>query len=282
MCPASKCEGAIMKLRITGLAFSPRNRGNSEIAVKELVNLIPEPYQPELKFYNMSRHRVLPCTACYRCLFSDAPCHLGDEAEEIIKEMADADALVIAVPSYFMGPNALFKNFIDRFLLMYRYTDQLTKKPVVLISIYGVPETGEGYVDLALRATAYLLNFDVRGHCEINAALPGEVVLSDDGMAELKRMAEALVADTKKENKPNTCGICGGEYFRFMPDGAVSCMICKGRGRMADGSPVITPPDGTFFGSETELMNHKKWLMGMKEKFFADKGRYISVMTRYK
>lgn len=271
-----------MKIKIAGLAFSPRSTGNSEIAVKELVNLIPEPYQPELTFYNMHKHRVLPCTACYRCLFSDAPCHLNDEAEDIIKAIADADALVMAVPTYFMGPNGYFKNFIDRFLLMYRHADKLTKKPTVLINLYGVPENGEGYTDLALRATCYLLNFDVKAHTDINAALPGEVVLIDSARDELKRLAEALVSDKPAEPAPNSCGICGGEYFKFMPDGKVSCVICKGAGVVKDGLPVILPPDETFFGSDTELMKHKKWLMGMKDKFFADKGRYISVMVKYK
>lgn len=271
-----------MKYRVTGLAFSPRSAGNSEIAVKELVKNIPEPYEPEFTFFNMHKMNVRPCTACYRCLFSDAPCHLNDDAEMIIKAMADSDALVMAVPSYFMGPNGYFKNFIDRFLLIYRHTEQLTKKPLVLLSIYGVPEHGEGYVDLALRATARLLNFDVRAHAEINAALPGEAVLDESCLSEIKRLAKALVSEDKSAHAEHECGLCGSEYFRFRQDGSVECVICKGAGRIKEGRPVIEPADDSFFGDEAELMKHKKWLMSMKDKFMADKMKYIEVMGRYR
>lgn len=266
-----------MSLKITGIAFSPRTTGNSEIAVKEIAHQISG---AELTFFSMHDHHIKPCAACYRCLADGGSCPLDDDTDDIIQQIASADALIFAVPSYFMGPNGLFKNFIDRFLMSYQYMDRLADKPVVLVSIYGVEGHGEGYVDLALKATANVLNLDVKGSAEICAALPGEIMLNETSADELKRLAGCLI-EVGSCQPEGTCEVCGSDYFRFKPDQQVQCMICKNVGTIgANGLPKIEQT-GTFFGSEKELMLHKDWLLAMKARFHKEKARLFAVMKAY-
>ena len=53
-------------MKVLGLVASPRNLGNSEILVKEMLASLP--YTIEKEMIRLSALAIQPCKACYACL----------------------------------------------------------------------------------------------------------------------------------------------------------------------------------------------------------------------
>ena len=60
--------------------------------------------------------KVHPCTACWKCFESrDLQCVQDDDmVNECLAKMAEADAIIIATPTYFPGVTPEIKAFMDR------------------------------------------------------------------------------------------------------------------------------------------------------------------------
>ena len=269
--------------KIVGIAFSPRRLGNSEIAIKEIVNNFPENVDFEL--INILKYNIKPCRACYKCLFGDGSCTIEDDFMEVFSKVIDADGLIIAVPTYFLGPNSSFKVFIDRFLISYKYFDKISEKPTILLTIAGVENGGDGYTDLALKATARVLDLKVVGSAILYGALPGEVVLKEENLKILKELAKNFFKEEKEEVNDFKCNICGSNYFEFLENNFVKCLVCKNKGRLVieDGNINVYIEEGElFFGSKEAKLRHKEWLKGMKNRFIAEREKLKEVMKKYK
>ncbi len=268
---------------IVGIAFSPRKLGNSEIAIKELVNNFPEKVNFEL--INISKYNIKQCRACYKCLFEDGNCPLEDDFMEVFNKVKDADGLIFAVPTYFLGPNSSFKVFIDRFLISYKYFDKISDKPVILLTIAGVENGGDGYTDLALKSTARVLDLKIVGSAILYGALPGEVVLNDNNLKVLKELANKFFEEIPNKFEDFHCNICGSNYFEFLGNNFVKCLICKNKGKLViedEKINVYIEEGELFFGSKEAKLRHKEWLKGMKERFLKEKKRLMEVIKKYK
>jgi hypothetical protein len=53
--------------------------------------------------------------------------------------IVDADALILAAPTYFLGANAVPKLIVDRGLAFYAHIERLWEKPSVGVCIAGIP-----------------------------------------------------------------------------------------------------------------------------------------------
>ncbi len=271
--------------KVVGISFSPRKLGNCEISIKEIVNNIPEDI--EFDFIQMSKYNIKQCIACYHCLFEKGKCKLDDDFYKVFNKILEADGLIIAVPSYFLGPNSSFKVFIDRFLISYNYYKQLYLKPTILISLAGVKPCGEGYLDLALKTTARALNLNVKGSAVLYGALPGEVLLDDENKNILKNLAHKLFKEDSDnvDTAGNICNICGSSYFEFLENNFVRCMVCKNKGKLIleDNSVnVYMEQSGEpFYGTKEANIRHKKWLMNMKERFINERKKLKEITKKY-
>jgi multimeric flavodoxin WrbA len=272
--------------KVVGISFSPRKLGNSEIAIKELVNNIPEDI--DFEFIQINKYNIKQCIACYKCLFEGSKCKLDDDFYEVFNKILDADGLIFAVPSYFLGPNSSFKVFIDRFLISYNFYEKLYLKPVILISLAGVKPSGEGYLDLALKTTARALNLDVKGSAILYGALPGEVLLDDENKDTLKKLGKNLFGEDSQsfsKEQGNICTICGSNYFEFLENNFVKCIVCKNKGKIVieDNSVnVYMEQTGeSFYGTTEANQKHRKWLMNMKERFIAERKKLKEITKKY-
>ena len=270
-------------MKVLGLSFSPRKLGNCEIAIKEIfLNLSPN---IEYDFINISKYNLKPCIACYKCLFENEKCPLDDDFYEIFNKILDSDALIMACPSYFLGPNSSFKLFIDRFLISYNYHERLYNKETILISIAGIENGGEGYVDLSLLATARLLNLNVKEHLVLYAALPGEVILNSENKKKLKYAAEKLFVNKNVNKNEYQCNICGNQYFEFLDNNEIQCLVCKHKGSLQlvnNKIKVKMQKDNTiFYGDEEANLRHKEWLKNMKERFITERKKIKEVTRKY-
>ena len=124
--------------KILGIIGSPRKLGNSEIMIKEISRHISMPHQ--LNLIRLSDFNILPCRGCYRCLFKEERCILDDELPTVLNSIIEADALIVATPTYFLGANSSLKRLMDRGLAFYAHGEALWGKPAVgigaLVEVY--------------------------------------------------------------------------------------------------------------------------------------------------
>ena len=135
-------------MNILGIICSPRSPGNCELIVKEISRRIPVPH--ELKLTRLPKLNIQPCQGCYRCLFKEQRCWIKDDLNPVLDDMSWADALIVAVPTYFLGPNACLKLLLDRGLSFYGRAESLWGKPAVGIGIAGI-DGKEGYTLLGIQ-----------------------------------------------------------------------------------------------------------------------------------
>ncbi len=256
---------------VLGIIGSPRKLGNSEIAVKAVSRFIPESH--ELKILRISDFDLRPCRGCYTCLFKEGKCVIGDDLSRIWEALFQADALVVAAPTYFLGPNASLKLLLDRGLSLLPNVEKLWGKPAVGIGIAGIPEK-EGYTLLGIQSFLKLFMTDIKG-CEIlYGALPGEIFFNSTNEKILSNLAASLFGDPFAPKKP-ACPVCGGDTFRFLEGGRIRCMLCSNPGTFrAQGDTVvfdIPPSSHEMFLSKESAVRHREWLKGMKARFLEKK-----------
>ena len=267
---------------VLGIVASPRKLGNSEMAVKEIVSQIEEPHQ--LKMLRLNDFDIQPCLACYRCLFGEGKCVQKDEFEPVLDAILQADGLILAAPTYFLGANAALKRFLDRGLAFYSHVDSLWGKPAVGIGIAGIPGK-EGYTLLNIRSFLKLMLTDVKGTARIYGALPGEIFFSDGNREILAGLGAALFGSPLPETGPS-CPQCGGDTFQFLGDQKVRCMLCSNDGEMKMGPKGpqfrIDRGDHELFLKKEDVIAHGEWLRGMKDRFSAEKKRLKEISLDYR
>jgi len=266
--------------KILGLISSPRKLGNSELMIKEISRHIAQPH--ELHLLRLSDFRIFPCKGCYQCLFKDKVCIQKDDFNLVLESLVEADALIVAAPTYFLGPNAALKLLIDRGLAFYSHAERLWNKPAVGVGIAGIRGM-EGYTLLGIESFLKLIFAEIKKCIMVYGALPGEIFLNEKNLKTAGDLASALYAPVPEKQEPS-CPLCGGNTFRFTGNNKVQCMLCSNTGvfQMENESPVFTMENrfNMFFSKENAL-EHKEWLMGMKGRFFEQKSRLKEITLPY-
>lgn len=272
-----------MAKTLLGIVASPRKFGNSELFIKELYLQLSGSW--ELKLIRLPDMDIRPCKACYQCLFDQEKCPQNDDFALVLETLAQSDAYVVAAPTYLLGANASLKRFLDRGLSFYAHLDRLWGKPAVGVAIAGI-EGMEGYTKLVVESFIRLAMGDLRGSAVVYGALPGEIFLRQGGKETARRLAAALTDSKEKVNPSSpTCPVCGGDTFRFLPDGQVRCMLCSNSGAYVwqEGRLHMETKPGkhALFLSYGEAKRHADWLRGMKEQFLARRQELKAVTSNY-
>ena len=272
-----------MAQTLLGIAASPRKFGNSELFIKELYLQLSGDW--ELKLIRLPDMDIRPCRACYQCLFGEEKCPQQDDFALVLETLAQSDALVVAAPTYLLGANASLKRFLDRGLSFYAQIDRLWGKPAVGVAIAGIAGM-EGYTKLMVESFIKLTLGELRGSDVVYGALPGEIFLRPGGKETARRLAAALTEGKEKvQPAAPTCPICGGDTFRFLPDGQVRCMLCSSSGAyvwQAGRLQIETKPGPhAFFLSLNAARRHADWLRSMKEQFLSRRQELKAVTSNY-
>lgn len=272
-----------MSRTLLGVLGSPRKFGNSELFVKELYKQMEGDWQ--LKLVRLPELDIRPCKACYQCLFGDGKCPQHDDFSMVLDALADADAYVVAAPTYLLSANASLKRFLDRGLSFYAHIDRLWQKPAVGVAIAGI-EGLEGYTKLSVESFIRLLLGDLRGAEVVYGALPGEIFLGQGGKAAAARLAKLLLNGAQRDNSAvPTCSVCGADTFRFLPDGRIRCMLCSSSGKyQAENGDVViqtSPGEHPLFLSYEDVKRHADWLRQMKDEFLKRRKELKSVVQEY-
>jgi hypothetical protein len=226
-----------------------------------------------LNLLRLSDFNILPCRGCYRCLPVGKQCVLKDDLNTVLQAMGDADALVVAVPTYFLSANASLKGLLDRGLSFFNHSEKLWHKPAVGIGIAGIAGR-EGFTLLGVQSFLKLILAQEKGCRIIYGALPGEIFLSEKNKKVAADLASALFGPVPEKFEP-CCPVCGGDTFRFLGNLQVRCMLCSISGTMnvEDGLPAfeMNPNEDIMFASAREALKHRDWLLGMKHDFIEKK-----------
>jgi multimeric flavodoxin WrbA len=99
-------------MRILGVVGSPRRGGNTEILMKEALNVAHEA-GCDTEMFLMSEKQVVPCDACGTC-FEAGACVVQDDMQELYSMFDSADGIIIGSPVYFGSVSAQTKMIMDR------------------------------------------------------------------------------------------------------------------------------------------------------------------------
>ncbi len=267
---------------VLGIIASPRKMGNCETVIKAVCRGIGKEHR--LNLLRLTDFDIKPCRACYMCLFEDKRCPIEDDLEQILDAIAACDAIVLACPAYFLAPHASLKRFVDRGLSFYRRADQLWEKPAIGIGVAGIRHM-EGYTLLGIENFLKVLLADVKAVEMFYGALPGEILLGKDNLSKAHGLGRCLFGPPLQSSLPS-CPLCGGTTFRFLGQDKVRCMLCSNSGRINfTGGRLVFKMEKSphvLFLSRQEALDHKQWLIGMKEDFVLRKKDLIRAASEYR
>ena len=267
--------------KILGIIASPRKLGNSEILAKAIVREMGPQYQ--LNLLRLSDFTLKPCIGCYQCLFK-GKCVLDDDLGIVVDALADCDAFILSVPTYFLGANARLKDLLDRGLSFYARAPELWHKPSVAVGIAGIAGK-EGSTRLDIHRFQKIMLSQVKATRILYGALPGEVFLDAANRQAVKEMAAALTGAAEPPTSV-ACPLCGGDTFRFLDETRVRCMLCSNPGRMVidGGAPrfEIEKTGHDLFFAEEIAMAHHSWLLDMKARFLENKAQLKAISADYR
>jgi hypothetical protein len=212
---------------ILGIVGSARPWGNSEVVVRQALHGA-QAEGATAQMIRLTNLHLEPCTGCMRCIIGGKPCRLADDMGWLIETVAAADGLVLAAPTYFLGPAAVIKLVLDRMLMVTGQLDEALPRPrPAITAVTAGLEDWRGVTLPFLNALVAAFGFRPIESLAAIAPGPGEVLL-DEGL-----MAQALAAGRRlargeletAPGPPNTCPICRCDSFTLKGNRAV-CPIC--------------------------------------------------------
>ena len=223
--------------KILGIVGSKRSSGNCEIMVKEISRQVPEPHQ--LQLLRLPDFDIRYCTGCYRCLIKDSGCVIKDDLSVVLEAIAEADALILAVPTYFMSAHSCLKVLLDRAISFYSMADSLWEKPAVGVGIAGI-EGKEGSTLLDIERFLKSILAKNKQSEIIYGALPGEVMLNEKNREIASGLARNLFSQPSGR-AGLCCPLCGGQTFRFFEGNKICSAI-----ENDDASPACSVVAGEY------------------------------------
>ena len=268
------------RMSLLGLVCSTRRLGNCELLLKELSTRLSIPHQ--LKLLRLPQFDIRPCKACYACL-EEGQCRQEDDLSIVLDALGEAALLMVATPTYFLGPQASLKTLLDRGLSFYGRADTLWGKPALGAAIAGIPGK-EGYAKLGMESFLKFLLAEIRASGVFYGALPGEILQDEDNMNRVEELAAAL--EGRRSEPSGFCPVCGGDTFRFLTSSRVRCMLCSNEGEATgtgDGVSIdVRPGQHQMFTNPETALDHADWLRGMKDRFRVKRRELLSLCREYK
>ena len=247
--------------QILGVVGSARRWGNSEIVIRHALQGARD-QGATVEMVRLTDLRLEACTGCMRCVIGSKPCPLDDDMEWLIQIIQEADGLVLAAPTYFLGPAAVIKLVLDRLLMVTgRLSDAFPPpRPAATIATAGL----EGWRGVTLPYfNALVAAFGYRPIASLLAVAPGpgEVLLDDalmdqvlaagERLGRLELGTESEVPGTI-EAPAATCPVCTCDAFVLSGSRAL-CPIC--------GSEAIIhwSEAGAQLHFQAEAEGHGRW-----------------------
>ncbi len=263
---------------VLGLIASYRKRGNSEITAKAVARRMGSDW--ELSLIRLPRLSIEPCRGCYACLLPDKHCLLEDDMVWLLEQIKQADAVVMAAPTYALAPVGIVKMISDRVLQAAHYFQHFSRIPTAVILTLGLAKYN-GIAQTALTVQTSSLGLQVVSVESFLGTHPGEVALAEDFEDKVDRTARRLTgAEDSSSAGPAQCPNCLSDLFRPHSDGGLECAICKARAKQKDGGLEFYYFDPEF--TKEGQTRHLEWLLGKKHEYETLKDRLKAIRDDYK
>jgi multimeric flavodoxin WrbA len=122
-------------MKILGLSFSPRTRGNTEILLEAALSGARR-LKAETELYRVAGKEIHPCDGCASC-WDTGKCHIEDDMLEVYRKMREADGIIFGTPVYFYNITAQGKTVIDRTFALGRSNKNLMNKVGGIVVVGG-------------------------------------------------------------------------------------------------------------------------------------------------
>lgn len=266
--------------KVLGLVISRRKLGNSELLLKEIMSNIPQ--ECSLELIRLTDLKLESCNACYRCLDPDQECPIEDDFNFVMGKIKEADALILGVPVYILGPHGVYKMLIDRLVGSENYAASTQGKPCILVIPYGA-RGWEGYAKAAALTLPRFLKMQLVDCWQIHATLPGESLFDADNAAYARNLGVRLFQGKAYQPGVRECPTCGSDLFRLLPGNKVECPICGIQGVLnSDNLPDFTAAGYCRFGNKEMEEHFKVWLVEMKHRFAVERKAIKAVQSGYR
>lgn len=190
-------------MKILTIIGSPRKKGNSYQAAKELEEEMKRRGDYDFEYLFLKDTNLEICRGCFNCFAKGIKfCPLKDDREMIENKMKEAEGLILVSPVYAITVTALMKNFIDRLAYLCHRPAYHGKNALVLSTTGGIglKET-MNYMEMITGAWGY----KVTGKCGlITAPWPATTVLKNKNTNTLEKSASKFDKSLKSMNKEKT------------------------------------------------------------------------------
>lgn len=171
------------------LMASPRLQSNTDILANRIIDGIRSVGSADdvVSKIDLVEMQGFVCCACGQCRTA-GECLQFPEITEILEKIKEADGLVLATPTWWLGPSSLLKIFMDHWgaFLRMDYTSRIAGKRAALVSCCGNPEAN--LAKQVCKDLAQILSFlqvevvgslGVKGVAEIGAVSRDDKALED-------------------------------------------------------------------------------------------------------
>ena len=248
-------------MEVSILNFSPRPRGNSEIAARLLAVMSREAgWTPTI--IHVRKLDLKSCDGCMRCVFRHAgECRHGDDWK-VLDEAFRRPRLFLIAPVYFLSPCAAWKQVQDR-MLAFRQSSSEEGRFCGIVLSAGLPDWSVAAPQMSILALS--AGFRV---CAVRTCLgpgPGHILTSEANLEAIRVVFEAVRAG-EPEFVPGKCAVC----FHPLAPGVDNEPWCPACDILADG-------DGrTSYGSsrwhpERLRRHYDEWIASTRDLFLRDR-----------
>ena len=271
---------------ILALIGSARPWGNGEVLAREAFLGAQEAGAESLNLLRLTDLRLEPCTGCLVCAIGSKPCPLDDDLSFLLEQVADADAVIVTAPTYFLGPSAQVKRILDRQLIWTSQKDwaESPPRPAIAMTTASLP-SWRGTAAPFNNALALGLRCRLLGSMTAYAPGPGEVLLQPDALARARDLGRRLLTLEAMPLSEGVCPVCGADFFRI-EGSRVECPICGQAGEIhnTDGGHTLQfhapNPEGRW--SQRGLYDHAQdWIIPSGERFMSRRFEVKAQRTRY-
>lgn len=178
-------------MKVVAFNGSPRINGNTERLVKIVFSEL-EKEGIETELVNLRDKKIGGCIACYACFQNkDGRCAIDDDdLNDLIGLMMEADAVILASPTYFANVSTEIKALIDRAGLVSRANDRMLSRKIGA-AVVAVRRAGAVSVFNSINQFFFANEMIVPGSSYWNLGvglLPGDVEEDDEGVETMKTL----------------------------------------------------------------------------------------------
>jgi multimeric flavodoxin WrbA len=175
-----------MEIKILGICGSPIKGGNTEVFLGEALKVAREMDGVSTEMISLAGKKIEDCRHCNWCITKQGEgmiCATKDDMQEIYPKILQADALLIATPTYFTRLSGYTATFMDRFraiLMGKHYHGSLTNKVVGALTVLWWRNFGAETALLSIVSALMAANMIVVGSGE-GVCQFGAVGMSSEG-----------------------------------------------------------------------------------------------------